>query len=349
MKHEPPDKQSENQNFAQKEVQDYLDLLLTQASETPEAQVNQTPERVKQTEDRFRETRVQETVIKTKLAIPPLTMVGGTTVTAKQTAQSRSRSFAEPVRSLPFKMPRLKRDVESFAPLPVVKGTLVETFEIPPLEVKSPEIKPTETKPETKAPRPEALIKVTPEPVKVAPAQSDSHHTESPPIQAAKIQPPKTSEWLENGRPIWAQQHFECLLFSVGGLTLAVPLVELGSIYPITTELTPLFGQVDWFMGLLPVKGINLRTVNTAKVVMPERYVDSMQAQFSYVISIADVDWGLAVDTVSNAVTLDPEDVRWRGERGKRPWLAGTVVDHMCALLDVSQLAAMFSEQDAVD
>ena len=157
----------------------------------------------------------------------------------------------------------------------------------------------------------------------------------------------QTSRWLDNGRPSWAQERFECLLFTVGGLKLAVPLVELGAIHPMKDELTPLFGQIDWFMGLLTVKGSNIRTINTAKVVMPERYNDAMKKNFSYVISINGVDWGLAIDNISSAITLEPEDIRWRTERSKRPWLAGTVIEHMCALLDISQLTAMFLEQSS--
>jgi hypothetical protein len=39
-------------------------------------------------------------------------------------------------------------------------------------------------------------------------------------------------------------------------LTLAVPLVCLGSIYSLAgQELTPLFGQPDWFLGILPLPG----------------------------------------------------------------------------------------------
>jgi len=146
--------------------------------------------------------------------------------------------------------------------------------------------------------------------------------------------------------PDWAQNRFECLLFSVCGLTLAVPLTELGAIYPITEELTPIFGQVDWFLGLLPVKGRNIRVVNTARVVMPERFEEKESKQLGYVISINGVDWGLAADVVSSAISLEPENIRWRGKRSKRPWLAGTVVEHMCALLDVNQLTLMFVEQD---
>jgi purine-binding chemotaxis protein CheW len=166
--------------------------------------------------------------------------------------------------------------------------------------------------------------------------------THEQPVQEQKPQP-----WLENGRPVWAQNAFECLLFSVSGLTLAVPLVELGSIYPIKDHLTPIIGQIDWFMGLLHVHNRNhIRTVNTAKVVMPEKYDPAFVDNIRYVISINGFDWGLAVDNVDKAIRLVPEDVRWRTERSKRPWLAGTVVDYMCALVDVQELAVMLSKAD---
>jgi len=47
--------------------------------------------------------------------------------------------------------------------------------------------------------------------------------------------------WMENGRPVWAQERFEVLLFQVCGLTLSVPLVALGHIHRLTDELTPVF------------------------------------------------------------------------------------------------------------
>jgi purine-binding chemotaxis protein CheW len=99
-------------------------------------------------------------------------------------------------------------------------------------------------------------------------------------------------------------------------------------------------------MGLLPVKGYNVRTIDAAQVVMPERYTPELREQYRYVISLHGSDWGLAVDGVADSVILQPDDVRWRSQRGKRPWLAGTVVDRMCALLDVAQLVWMFENQD---
>lgn len=153
-------------------------------------------------------------------------------------------------------------------------------------------------------------------------------------------------EWLENGRPQWAQSRFDVLLFKVSGLTLAVPLISLGQIQPLTDELTPLFGQADWFMGLQPTPAGKIRTVNTAKFVMPERYDEAFLQSAKYVMSINGVPWGLAVDSVNQPITLQPEDVKWRGDRSKRPWLAGTVKDHMCALLDIPRIGQMLVEAD---
>lgn len=153
-------------------------------------------------------------------------------------------------------------------------------------------------------------------------------------------------EWLANGRPAWAQSRFDVLLFSVSGLILAVPLISLGQIQPLTKELTPLFGQAEWFMGLLPTSQGKIRTVNTAKFVMPERYDENFTETAKYVMTINGVPWGLAVDAVNQPITLDPEDVKWRTERSKRPWLAGTVKEHMCALLDIPRIGQMLMEAD---
>ncbi len=182
---------------------------------------------------------------------------------------------------------------------------------------------------------------------------SSSVNVSSTPISAVEkehaTEPTKTKvsiEWAENGRPVWAQEPFEALLFNVSGLTMAVPLAELGSIYPVTEDLTPIFGQIEWLIGLLPINGTNIRTVNTAKVVMPERYESGFVESFRYVISISGHDWGLAVDSVDKAITLEPSAVRWRTARSKRAWLAGTVVDYMCALVDVKVMAQLFEEAD---
>lgn len=152
--------------------------------------------------------------------------------------------------------------------------------------------------------------------------------------------PPLTGD----GRPAWAAEPFECLLFDVAGLTLAVPLVCLGSIYSLAgQELTPLFGQPDWFLGILRSQAGNLKVLDTARWVMPDRYRDDFRQGLQYVISVQGYEWGLAVHQVSRSLRLDPSEIKWRTQRGQRPWLAGTVIEHMCALLDVAELAELIA------
>lgn len=155
------------------------------------------------------------------------------------------------------------------------------------------------------------------------------------------ITPPPVSG---DGRPSWAAEPFECLLFDVAGLTLAVPLVCLGSIYSLEgQELTPLFGQPEWFLGILPSQAGNLKVLDTARWVMPDRYRDDFREGLQYVISVQGYEWGLAVHQVSRSLRLDPNEIKWRSHRGQRPWLAGTVIEHMCALLDVAELAELIA------
>ena len=156
------------------------------------------------------------------------------------------------------------------------------------------------------------------------------------------ITPPPVSG---DDRPAWAAEPFECLLFDVAGLTLAVPLVCLGSIYSLEGhELTPLFGQPEWFLGILPSQAGNLKVLDTARWVMPDRYRDDFREGLQYVISVQGYEWGLAVHQVSRSLRLHPNEIKWRSQRGQRPWLAGTVIEHMCALLDVEQLAALIAK-----
>lgn len=173
---------------------------------------------------------------------------------------------------------------------------------------------------------------------------------QAPPPVAAPVDVPQVqpSAATTDGRPDWAEEPFECLLFDVAGLTLAVPLICLGSIYPLQgQELTPLFGQPDWFLGILPSQAGNLKVLDTARWVMPDRYRDDFREGLQYVISVQGYEWGLAVHQVSRSIRLEPSEVKWRSQRTQRPWLAGTVIEHMCALLDVAALAELIASGGA--
>jgi len=187
------------------------------------------------------------------------------------------------------------------------------------------------------------------EPSLLLPTVAAPPQVEVPPVLVEPVAelhvPVKGAPALQlDGRPQWAEEPFECLLFDVAGLTLAVPLVCLGSIYALAgQELTPLFGQPDWFLGILPCQAGNLKVLDTARWVMPDRYRDDFRQGLQYVISVQGYEWGLAVHQVSRSIRLDPSEIKWRSQRSQRPWLAGTVIEHMCALLDVAALAELIA------
>jgi purine-binding chemotaxis protein CheW len=198
------------------------------------------------------------------------------------------------------------------------------------------------------------LLPTLSEPVVDAPEAQEPLPTQSQqvlvePVVEVHLPPSNTPPPVEtDGRPAWAAEPFECLLFDVAGLTLAVPLVCLGSIYSLTGhELTPLFGQPEWFLGILPSQAGNLKVLDTARWVMPDRYRDDFKQGLQYVISVQGYEWGLAVHQVSRSLRLDPNEIKWRSHRGQRPWLAGTVIEHMCALLDVASLAELIASGGA--
>ncbi|WP_065260750.1 CheW domain-containing protein [Pseudomonas bananamidigenes] len=201
------------------------------------------------------------------------------------------------------------------------------------------------------------LLQAQPEPAPVeppvqpvvAPVEPVVEQALVAPLVEVHLPPSNTPPPVDtDGRPAWASEAFECLLFDVAGLTLAVPLVCLGSIYSLTGhELTPLFGQPEWFLGILPSQAGNLKVLDTARWVMPDRYRDDFRQGLQYVISVQGYEWGLAVHQVSRSLRLDPNEIKWRSHRGQRPWLAGTVIEHMCALLDVSALAELIASGGA--
>ncbi|WP_426358484.1 chemotaxis protein CheW [Pseudocolwellia sp. HL-MZ19] len=134
------------------------------------------------------------------------------------------------------------------------------------------------------------------------------------------------------------------MFFDVAGLTIAVPLVELGGIHNFT-KATPLMGKPDWFDGVMLHRDEKINVVDTALWVMPEKYNDELKESLNYqfVIMLSNSNWGLQAETLVDTVTLQPEDVKWIEATSKRPWLAGLVKDRMCALLDVEALIELLN------
>lgn len=141
--------------------------------------------------------------------------------------------------------------------------------------------------------------------------------------------------------PDWAQAPFQCLSFQVAGVTLAAPLEKLNGIVELREEITELPGYAPWVIGLLPNRGQNVQVVDVAQIIMPAdsgALIQPAVDRMKFIILLGDSNFGLAVDSISQVLSLETDDVRWRGVQSKRPWLAGTVTEQMCALLEIGLL-----------
>jgi purine-binding chemotaxis protein CheW len=148
----------------------------------------------------------------------------------------------------------------------------------------------------------------------------------------------------------YRENSFQAMFFDVAGLTIAVPLIELGGIHNLT-KTTNLVGKPNWFSGVMLHREEKVNVVNTALWVMPEKYNEELETSLNYqfVIMLSNSSWGLQAENLVDTVTLQPEDVKWIESGTKRPWLAGLVKDRMCALLDVNALIELLNNGINVD
>jgi len=143
---------------------------------------------------------------------------------------------------------------------------------------------------------------------------------------------------------------FQALMFKVAGLSLAVRLVELNGVLEWDeTALTEMPGHSPFFLGVLQYLGKSIPIVDTARLVFPAEKLVSLNADKPYervkrIVLIDDGKWGLACDEIAEVVDLNAESVKWRENRSKRKWMAGTVIEHMCALVDAAGFSEMLDD-----
>ena len=161
--------------------------------------------------------------------------------------------------------------------------------------------------------------------------------TVAPATQTAAV-PPTNVITLEQQ----LDDEFQVLFFKVAGLTLAVPLISLGGIVQIE-HINHIFGRPKWYKGVQTYRESQLNVVDTAAWVMPEKYDDKLaqSINYQYLVVLENSNWGLACESLLNAVKIDKSQVNWRGKAGKRPWLAGVVKEQMCGILHVQALMEM--------
>lgn len=226
---------------------------------------------------------------------------------------------------------------------PIVEAVAMPAAEEPTPMESIPDIPAVaEAEPEMPAILPVDIPVAPPADIPMAPPAEPEAPPQTPVAEAVpKVAAAEQAE-QESPVPEWAREPFQALLFEVAGLTLAVPLVELSGILEWSSEVTEMPGRSPWFLGLLAERGEQIKIVDPAVIVVPAKfrppgYVEEIEK----IILVGESKWGLACRSVSEVINLTPDAVRWRGDKSMRPWLAGTVIQHMCALLDVEQFVEL--------
>ncbi len=168
------------------------------------------------------------------------------------------------------------------------------------------------------------------------------------PTESTKINPPHGLEIPATNEVV------EYLLFKVAGfLTLSVPLARLNGIMKWDGQITPIPGHADWFLGLVKNRGQQVKVIDIAKFVIPEnhksRQAVKVDRQFKHLLLVDGGRFGLACDELGQVLKLTGDKIRWRDNRSSRPWLAGTVIEQMSALLDVDSFVEMLKEGVPLD
>lgn len=130
--------------------------------------------------------------------------------------------------------------------------------------------------------------------------------------------------------------------FEVAGLTLAVNGANVTAIVPAPWQLEPPANTGTSLACALVHGGDRVPVLDVARLVLQPVRAAALDADIaarcSSLILIEGGRLALAVDTLGEAFDLPESDIKWRGSGGQRLWLAGTIANRRCALLDTAEL-----------
>ncbi|MBK1735867.1 hypothetical protein CKO15_11375, partial [Halorhodospira abdelmalekii] len=227
----------------------------------------------------------------------------------------------------------------------------------PTVQVRERERLPTMPLPSVAPPAPAPAPQRQPTPPPAAPPQTDQ------PVPAPRTSRlPKTARELgdhggarcppDDPVPNWARPWFQVLLFYVGPLRVAVPLVKLHRVlsWKERAAVEPVAGQPEWMHGALYHRDRYVQVVDTALLVLPpERRPEASQCPTGQLLIVGDGRWALACDRVGDVLRLTPDQVQWRQAAGRQRWLAGTVREQTCALLDTDAFAELLARDGKIE
>jgi len=135
----------------------------------------------------------------------------------------------------------------------------------------------------------------------------------------------------------------QCLMFRVAGNQLSIPLINMDSVVTRGKKLTLLPGSPDWFLGILQHREMNVKVVDTAKILQ----VNSKQqhAEYQHILVFGDDNWAITCDKLGEIIKLNEDDVKWTKQGSKNLFL-GTIKQSLSILLDPAKILNKLNMQD---
>lgn len=158
----------------------------------------------------------------------------------------------------------------------------------------------------------------------------------------------ESCESNNNAADQWSRRRFDAQLFTVGGLTLATPQAEIVDTLDFPENLETLANQPDWCLGLLRHKAREIIIVDADKLIRKRdsRYKAPQGRQcFHNIVVLKGGKLGFVCDEIGEIRSIKPAEVKWRANKENRPWLIGMHSSSTLALVDLSKLIPVRSEQ----
>lgn len=154
-------------------------------------------------------------------------------------------------------------------------------------------------------------------------------------------QPPEPRPASAQAAPCAPATAVEYLAFVADGLTLAIPRARAAGIVRCAVRARETADTAPpWLLGYFEHCGNAVAAVEIARILIPGAEAEGA-AQFRTIVLLHGGRIGLVCDAVTGPLVIAADEVCWRSERTRRPWLAGTAAARGCAIFDIEALIAL--------
>lgn len=132
-------------------------------------------------------------------------------------------------------------------------------------------------------------------------------------------------------QPVYAAG-LKCFVFNVAGLKLALPLARVTEVVDFSVSGAALPPAM---LGHFVYEDQQVPVLDSARIIMPQ---SNLVTSYQWLVIVDHGSYALACDSVEPNMEVARDAVQWRTTLTKRRWLAGTLLQQRCALLDADEI-----------